>query len=480
MSDNETFDVVVLGSGAAGAAAAISAHDAGASVLILEKCAPDQAGGNTRVSGSSIFHSLDAERGATYLRSLADRFPLPEDVVHTWATETVANADWLTSIGANLQKVVGYGDQPEYPELDGSDAYGGYLAIDGVLGHQVLWEFLMGALAERGIEIRHETPARRLLTDQRGAVTGVIAEHAGTEVSITARRGVVLATGGFQANPELVQQYLPLSEPKLWGTPHATGDGLKMAMAVGADLWHMDNMMSISGVPDPDTPQAWYQAFVFRPGFIWVAPDGRRFINERAKAGHGVALLNDVYEVFPTRRMHVVFDEATRAAGPISLGKEMMAVGWNVMINDRHWSADNLAEVERGILVKGDTIAELAEQLDVDPAVLEDTVNRWNEACAAGADPYFGRDAQSLVPLDRGPYYAYTAEPMLAWTNGGPRRNGNAQVLNVWGEPIGGLYAAGEVSSTYSLGKDGGFHMADALAFGRVAGREAAATAAAE
>ncbi|MGJ3507664.1 FAD-dependent oxidoreductase [Enemella sp. A6] len=475
MSATETFDVVVLGSGAAGAAAAISAYDAGASVVILEKCAPDQAGGNTRVSGSSIFHSLDAERGADYLRALADRFPLPEDVVRTWADETVANAEWLTSIGANLQKVPGYGEQPEYPELDGSDAYGGYLAIDGVLGHQVLWQFLMQALADRGIEIHYETPGRRLRTDGQGTVTGVIAEHDGTEVEFGARRGVVLATGGFQANAELVQQYLPLSEPKLWGTPHATGDGLKMAMAVGADLWHMDNMMSISGVPDPETQQAWYQAFVFRPGFIWVAPDGRRFINERAKSGHGVALLNDVYEVFPTRRMHVVFDEATRAAGPISLGKDLMAVGWNVLINDRHWSADNLAEVEAGILVKGDTIAELADQLGVEAEVLTETITRYNAACAAGEDPYFGRDPDSLVPLETGPYYAYTAEPMLAWTNGGPRRNGKARVLNVWGEPIGGLYAAGEISSTYSLGKDGGFHMADALAFGRVAGREAAA-----
>ena len=97
----------------------------------------------------------------------------------------------------------------------------------------------------------------------------------------------------------------------------------------------------------------------------------------------------------------------------------------------------------------------------------------WNDACAAGHDP-LGRPAATLAPLATPPYYGFTSAPLLGWTNGGPRRNEKAQVLDPFGEAIGRLYAAGTVSSTYSRCKDGGFHIGDALAFGRVAGRNAA------
>src|SRR5699024_1561161 len=116
----------------------------------------------------------------------------------------------------------------------------------------------------------------------------------------------------------------------------------------------------------------------------------------------------------------------------------------------------------------------LAERIGVDAAALEETVRSYNAACAAGADPWFGRDPQTLGALGDGPYYAIEVVPMIGWSSGGPRRDRFSRVLDAFGTPIGGLYAAGEVSSTYSWCKDGGFHIADALAFGRVSGREAA------
>ncbi|WP_328602679.1 FAD-binding protein [Nocardia terrae] len=112
--------------------------------------------------------------------------------------------------------------------------------------------------------------------------------------------------------------------------------------------------------------------------------------------------------------------------------------------------------------------------LRVDPDVLRHSIDRYNAACAAGADDRFGRPARTLTPLSEPPYFAFTAAPILAWSNGGPRRNENAEVLDPFGAVIPGLYAAGNVSSTYSWCKDGGFHIADALAFGRVAGHHAA------
>ena len=108
------------------------------------------------------------------------------------------------------------------------------------------------------------------------------------------------------------------------------------------------------------------------------------------------------------------------------------------------------------------------------PATLEGSITRYNAACEHGHDEQFGRDPATLTPVVEPPFYGFTWAPMLAWSNGGPRRDERAQVLDVAGEVIPGLYAAGNISSTYSWCKDGGFHIADALVFGRVAGREAA------
>ena len=148
-----------------------------------------------------------------------------------------------------------------------------------------------------------------------------------------------------------------------------------------------------------------------------------------------------------------------------------------MLVEGYEWSEDNSAEIERGWIKRADSPAELAALLDVDGEVLEGAVQRYNEACAAGVDEQFGRHPRTLTPIDQPPYYAFTSGPLLGWTNGGPRRNEHTQVLDPFGRVIPGLYAAGTVSSTYSWCKDGGFHIADALAFGRVAGRTAAAEA---
>ena len=138
------------------------------------------------------------------------------------------------------------------------------------------------------------------------------------------------------------------------------------------------------------------------------------------------------------------------------------------------WSEDNLAEIERGWIVASDTLSGLAGKLGLHPEGLEKSVALYNRYCDAGLDEQFNREPTTLVPLRSAPYYGFVSEPILAWSNGGPRRDANARVLGVSGQVIEGLFAAGNVSSTYSWCKDGGFHIADALAFGRIAGRTAA------
>jgi succinate dehydrogenase/fumarate reductase flavoprotein subunit len=467
-------DVVVLGCGAAGAAAAIAGHDAGAKVVILEKMPERHAGGNTRVSGGIWFNNVDAGRAAVYLRNLCGDYAVPQPVVQAWAKETALNTVWLEGIGAKVGPHADY--TPEYPELDGSDCYGGYMAIEGKIGNALLYDFLLSAFRRRGIEILYGTPGSELVLDPaNGRVIGVVANRDGKPFRVGARRGVVLATGGFENNKDMVRDYLGMGDSPVWGSPAGTGDGHRMAMQIGADLWHMDNMMGIVGVHTPDYQAAFATlGLVGAKGYMFVGPDGSRFVDENVQIRHGHALIHGRYELYPLQRAHVIFDERTRRAGPLVPQPEYMPVGWNLLIENYVWSDDNLAEIEKGWIAKADTLAGLAAILDLDAAGLEKSAALYNRYCAAGEDEQFGREPGTLIPLLEPPFYGFTSAPILAWSNGGPRRNENAQVLNAFGETIAGLYAAGTVSSTYSWCKDGGFHIADALAFGRIAGRHAA------
>lgn len=466
-------DVVVVGVGAAGASAALAAHQAGATVLVVDKGEESTAGGNTRVSGGGWFINTDPDRAEVFLRALSEGYPVADDVVRTWAAETAQNSTWLRSLGADVAPSGQYHVEAEFAHLDGADCYGGMDTVGGRMGSFLLYDFLRAALAERGIEVRLQTCALELVTDADGVVTGLVVETGGARQRLRARGGVVLATGGFAANPAMVRDYLRLQDPPRWGTPLATGDGHRMAQRVGADLWHMDNMMTVPGV-DTGDGAGLFLALWAAKSYLFVAPDGRRFTNEAAPTRHGHVQRNGADELFPLSPFHVVLDERMRLAGPISPSLETLPVGWRVLMDGYRWSADNSAEIDKGWVHRADTVAALAAQIGVDPETLERTVAGYNAACAAGRDDYFGRPADGLAPLGPGPYYAVTAAPMIGWSNGGPRRDGRARVTGVDGEPIAGLYAAGEVSSTYSWRKDGGFHVADAMAFGRVAGREAA------
>jgi succinate dehydrogenase/fumarate reductase flavoprotein subunit len=472
---DEEFDVVVVGSGAAGAAAALDAHQAGATVLVVEKCDEATAGGNTRVSGSGWWVNRDPERARIFLHALNGPFPVAEDVVEAWASETAEISPWLKGLGADVAMSGDYHTEPEYLELEGSDCYAGMDTVGGRMGNGLLHDFLCRALAERGIETRFRTPAVELIVDA-GAVVGVVVAGPAGHRRIGARGGVVLATGGFAADPQMVRDYLRVEDHVLWGSPASTGDGHRLAQAVGADLWHMDNMMTITGVRGDDE-FGHYLALWNAHNYLWVSGDGRRFTDESSEPKHGHTARGGAYELFPLRPFHLIFDEQMRTAGPLSPTPDVLPVGWNLLMNGSRWSVDNSAEIEKGWIRRADSIAELADLIGVDAQTLERTVEQYNAACEAGRDDHFGREPQTLGAVTQAPFYVLEVTPLLGWSNGGPRRDGRARVLDTRGEVIAGLYAAGEVSSTYSWRKDGGFHIADALAFGRVAGRDAAARA---
>jgi succinate dehydrogenase/fumarate reductase flavoprotein subunit len=465
-------DVIVVGFGAAGIAAAIEAYRAGAEVIVLEKMPEARAGGNTRVSGGVWFRSLNVEAAAEYFRQLSGSTCQPDDFVRVWAAETYATTEWVESLGP---VEIGSMDIPaEYPELPGSECYGGYVHCGPAWGGGHLHRHLAQVVHDLGIAVHYETRATRLLQEAGRAVVGVHALRDGQPVTYAARRGVVLASGGFENNRRMMLDYLRLDVAGSWGSPGNTGDGIAMAQALGADLWHMNNSYSIVGVPTNGALEgSIYADFPAHKGVIFVGPDGSRFADETTKKGHGKALVNGRYELFPHQPMNVIFDEATRMSTRVASAPPY---SWAVLIEDYEWSADNLAEIDNGWIVRAETPGELAGALGMDPDTFAAELTRYKASCAAGVDERFGRAPETLIPLSTPPYYGFRFSPGVVYTCGGPRRNERSEVLDVHGEVIPRLFAAGEISSSYSWCMDGGMMIADALAFGRIAGRSAAAT----
>jgi succinate dehydrogenase/fumarate reductase flavoprotein subunit len=464
-----TADVVVVGYGAAALAAAITAADAGADVVMLEKATEALAGGNTRVSGNSWFSPTSVEDAMTFLHSLSGDYPLPEPVVRAWAEEMYLNNGWVESLGAepNLMTF-----EPEHPELPGHECDLGLYHLGPEWGHSRLWLHLTKVARERGIEVLFATRAVDLLQrDGSSEVIGVVAERDGETIIIEARRGVVLASGGFANNAEMARDFLRLPSAHPWGSPANTGDGLKMAIRAGADLAHMHQFTGRPGLKAPDYTTCFHVSFYDGDSWIFVDSGGRRFIDETVRLRHGKIMKGGrLVPPFPDI-FHAVFDEATRLAGPIVAPLEVEPMGWTTLVEGYRWSTDNSVEIERGWIRTADSLPELATQMGADPETLERTVAGYNEHCRAGADPDFGRDPFRLAPIDQPPFYSWTWGPMVIFTGGGPRKDERTRVIDTEGEPIPRLYAAGEVSATYSWGLSGGMMIGDAMASGRIAGR---------
>jgi succinate dehydrogenase/fumarate reductase flavoprotein subunit len=496
-------DVVVVGFGNAALAAAITASDAGASVIMLEKMDEERSGGNSRVSGQVWFNPDESAGAVGYLEELNQEMSVPGDVVATWSEEIVKNTAWIEDRAAEADgQVVRDADDPygqgaeitkinyhdemlrmtgweastdEYPEFNnecGTDYY--YLGPSQ--GYSRLWRTLRGALETRDVAVHFGTRAVGLTRNPDGRVAEVHARSDSGEMRISARRGVVLAAGGFENNQDMVRSFLGLPFGTPWGSPGNTGDGIKLAQTLGADLQNMYNYMPFMGIKVPGREVG---EFV-QPaglGFMYVRKDGRRFIDETTPYRHGKVVSGGSFQLFPHQPMWTVFDETVRLAGPLAMRRENFAGGWLKQVERYEWSEDNSREIEAGWIAKGDTIGELAANLGIDPAGLEAEIALYNEDCSRGADSAFGRPGAALAPIDAAPYYGYRWGNMMIATMGGLKKDGQARVIDVNGHPIDGLYCAGEISSTYPWALSGGMGIGDALAFGRVAGRNVATKA---
>jgi succinate dehydrogenase/fumarate reductase flavoprotein subunit len=513
---DEEADVVVIGAGFAAQAAAIEAHDAGASVLMLEKAPEEYQGGNSRVCGQGFLAPTPAVWDGYFAHFKAmtagQGFPVPDDMLRLYTEGSYENKAWLEGMGAEV--VIGkWGltpgtNIPFYPQFPGSDVIAteppdNTLPME--LGPGRIWYFLEDQISERkGIRKMYETPAKRLIQDVvTKEILGVVAESGGREIYVKAKRAVCMCCGGYEYNQDMIRNFQGMAVNYSSGGPYNTGDGIKMCMEVGADFWNMHVYAAptslaagilpgyLSAIRISQAPKAGASITVGANNKRW-RDEYRKNIRgiqnreiavlEGAGPGTGKIIEKGVYvrDKYPMP-MHIIFDEEARLSGPL------FNASFAAQVEGYQPSEDNSTELEMGWIVKADNIRELATKIGRDPDALEETVNRWNESCAAGRDLEFDTGDPNHVPYNRpkellnpivgGPLYAVECFPSALNTQGGPKRNTESQVIDMEGKPIPRLYAAGEMgdgvwSYLYQcLSNVGG----GCFTVGRIAGKNTAA-----
>lgn len=451
-------DVVVVGGGGAGLSAAVSATQNGASVVVLEKM--PILGGNTLISGSA-YNAVAPDRQSAqgiedsielhYTQTMegGDNKADPE-LVRTLVENAYPTLQWLENdLGIQFQK--------EIVQIVGSLHQRGFEPVEP-LGTGYINGYTK-FLDANGVTIMLDTKVGAILMEN-GAAVGVTAVGAdGQKVTVRASKGVIIATGGFGANVDMREKYNTLwpslkNQPTT-NHPGATGDGIVMAEAAGAQLTQME-YIQLHPMGDPETgslntnPLSGSVA-----NTIYVNSEGARFT---AEDGRRDSICKDALEQ-PGGIFWAIMDTNTYP---------------NENEHKSNFNATMEELIASGHAVKGETIEELAGKIGVPPEALRATVDAFNASVAEGGDQ-FGRKLFDKT-LSAGPFYAGARKPTVHHTMGGIKINPSAQVIGADGASIPHLFAAGEVTGgIHGTNRLGGNALADINVFGKIAGESAAA-----
>jgi succinate dehydrogenase/fumarate reductase flavoprotein subunit len=484
---DKAADVVVVGYGGAGIVTAITAHDAGAKVLVLEK-APFRGGGSTSISMGVCASPSNVDDAVAYLwegcgGNDTGGSVTSKDVIVAWAEEACKNKDWWDKMGIEYHT----SNMPEFRTFPGASSM---TAIGAKRMGQDLFKILDKHVKDRGIEVMFDSPGTDLIQDPfNKQILGVKTKSGGVEKNIKAKRAVVLCTGGFDFNEEMKKDYLKCYPMKFYGWKYNTGDGVKMVQKVGGDLWHMDMCAGGHCFWFPEDPvNVGRQLNPSTENYIWVDKFGRRWEPDPMFSNHKgwvtflrFSLVDAGFSRIPTFQ---IFDETQRKSETEMFSGNM---SWMKDLSGREILPAELGGtpqmtrtemIEKGWIKKGDTLEALAAAIGgkMDPNLLKVSVENYNKYCAEGKDAEFGREARTLKPLNNPPYYAASMYPGMVCTHGGGRRNGKAQILDPDKKPIPRLYSAGTFGSVMGrIYAVYGGNVGECCAFGRIAGRNAAA-----
>jgi succinate dehydrogenase/fumarate reductase flavoprotein subunit len=491
----ESFDVIVVGYGLAGAISAIEAHDAGASVLLVEK--EPFAGGISICAGGGARIADDAGKAFAYLAA-SNAGTTPDSVLMALARGMTELEGYVRKLGEPLGAVVstspvrgnyalpgyetwGYARVEEIPGFDPVAAYP-HVRAEGEIEGRNMFRIAEAQVARRHIAVRLGTPVERLLHAD-GEVAGVVC---GDEIA--ARRAVILACGGFESSVELQRQFWSTPPVRPVATFGNTGDGIRMAQAVGAGLWHMWHYHGVYGFHHPDPAfrlgirirrmRNWTPGVTARHNnpMSWIIVDqrGQRFMNEydpyMQDTNHRpMALYDPITQSYPRIPAVLIVDAAGRErytlCEPIYSDPPTAA----------RFGRLSLKEFDEQVLMTRPTLDEIADAFGLPRDTFNASVDAWNAACAAGLDRAFGRPPGSMLPIREPPFSAAQVWPIVSNTQGGLPHDDDQRVLDSFGQPIRRLLVAGELGSVFGHLYLSGGNYSECLVAGRIAGARAAA-----
>jgi len=440
----EKTDIVIIGSGATGLTAAITAHDRGARVIVLEKM--PITGGNSQLAAGGMNAcetKFQKEKGIKdsceimYEDTMKGGKNLNDpELVKILTKNSAASVDWLTSIGADLSDVgrMGGASVNRTHRPSGGYAVGAHIV-----------KVLRENAEDRKIDIRVNSRVVKILEDKKGRVTGVLVEGKHSKLYEISAKAVIIAAGGFSANPERVAYYQPSFKGMTSSNqPGATGDGEDLGTGAGGYLIDMKEIQIHPTVAAGS--RILITEAVRGNGAILVNHEGKRFVNElTTRDAASAAILAQT-----GKSAYLVFDEGIR--------KSLKQIDGYFHLN---------------LVVEGDTLKGLAAKIGVPADALETTIETYNKEYDQKNDPEFNRPDIPL-PIRTPKYYAIEVKPGVHYTMGGLKINTKSQVMAKDGKPISGLYAAGEgTGGVHGANRLGGNSISQTITFGRIAGEAA-------
>jgi fumarate reductase flavoprotein subunit len=469
-------DVVVVGSGASGLAAALESAQGGAKTIVFEK---QPVIGGTSNFFEGIFAVGSSMQKGKYISYSSDQafknfmeynhWRSDARLVRALINRSADTIHWLKSMGVEFLEVT----------INMPDAPRTYHVVKG--RGQAAVKALALSAKENSVVVRTASPVKRILKERTGT-SGVIVELNGKEVEV-ACRAVVIASGGYANNPEWIKKYTGLELGRTitpMGNTGKMGDGIRMAWEMGAAAEGMGVLHMIRVAPcSPEFPfMNAVEGAAIQP-VLWVDPKGERFcdegiayydtslgnVNSRYKQGYTFCLFDD------SIKKHFTEKGVFRGMGTI--------VSPGSKLHDLDEKIESFLSLNSAEFFGANSIEELAKKMEVNPETLKNTVRQYNAFCAQGRDAEFAKDPEYLLPLTGPRFYAAKARTCFLGTMGGIKINHRTEAVDEYGDPIPGIYAAGLDAGglhaeSYSMRDTSGIASAFAIITGRVAGENAA------